>query len=382
MITALIAMSLFADGVQMKFIPTGAVQRAGGYMPVRAEFSANKPANVHVPDGVKNPMFGKITFGNASVGFIIDDSADSKIFVDSNNNGNYTDDVAATWASQKRGEMTMWQGDAMIEIGKSAPVHVAFYRFDPKDPQRAALKSTLLYYADFGYEVTLNLGGKEYKSFIAGEPTEKTSLGVDRNGDGKVSYNYEMVTVGKPFNYTGTTYVLNFNKGKFSLDKSKESVPMAKDAPNLTVGAKALPFDAKTLDGTDIKFPGSFKGKIVMLDFWATWCGPCIAELPNLTKAYEQYHEKGFEVLGISFDQENMADKVASFTREKNMPWKQVYEGKFWSTSIGQMYDVSAIPFCLLVDGDTGEILATVQSLRGPGISNTIEKALANKAGK
>ena len=383
MITAMLAMSMLADGVSTKFIAEGAVKRSGGYSPIRAEFNSTKPASVKkAPDGLTNPMYGQIKFGDKSVGFIIDDVETSKIFVDSNNDGNYTNDAAATWAPSTNNGMTMYSGGTKIDIGRGAPVQVNFYRFDPKDPNRAPLKSTLLFYADFGYEITLSLAGKDYPGFVTGEPGANTRIGVDRNGDGKTSFNYETVTVGKPFNYTGTTYVLNLKDGKLSLDKAAEQLPIAKEAPNLSVGAKALEFSAKTLDGTDIKFPSSFKGKVVMIDFWATWCGPCIAELPNLTKAYEQYHEKGFEVLGISFDQENMADKVNAFTREKNMPWKQVYEGKYWSTTIGAQYDVSAIPFCLLVDGDTGEILATVGSLRGEKIFETIEKALKAKNGR
>jgi hypothetical protein len=61
------------------------------------------------------------------------------------------------------------------------------------------------------------------------------------------------------------------------------------------------------------------------------------------------------------------------------MPWPQIYEGKFWSTSLGEQYEVTGIPFVLLVDGDTGEILATERQLRGPGLSAFIEKALAKK---
>jgi thiol-disulfide isomerase/thioredoxin len=116
-----------------------------------------------------------------------------------------------------------------------------------------------------------------------------------------------------------------------------------------------------------------------MLDFWATWCGPCIAELPHLKKAYADWHDKGFDVLGISFDDQDLAEKLTTFTTEHEMPWPQIYEGKGWNTSLGELYDVSGIPFVLLVDGDSGEIVATARNLHGPDLSDFIGKALEQK---
>ena len=119
-----------------------------------------------------------------------------------------------------------------------------------------------------------------------------------------------------------------------------------------------------------------------MLDFWATWCGPCIAEVPNMKKAYADWHDAGFEILGISFDRADEEEKIKEFEEKHELSWSQIYEGKYWETTIGKMHDVSGIPFVLLVDGDSGEILATARELRGPGLSAFIGKQLAKKDGQ
>ena len=145
----------------------------------------------------------------------------------------------------------------------------------------------------------------------------------------------------------------------------------AQEAP-----ANATPFEAASTTGGKVSFPADYKGKIVMLDFWATWCGPCVAEVPNLSKVYADLKPKGFEVLGISLDSERTKDKLASFTQEKGMTWTQICDGKGWDAELGKLYGVRAIPSCFLVDGTTGKILAKGTELRGASLRPTVEKAL------
>jgi thiol-disulfide isomerase/thioredoxin len=152
--------------------------------------------------------------------------------------------------------------------------------------------------------------------------------------------------------------------------------------PAAPAGPVAPAFQAKAMDGKAIKFPADYKGKVVLLDFWATWCGPCRAEMPKVISAYQQYHAKGFEVIGISLDRAQDREKLLKYTLDHNMPWPQIFDGKFWQAELAVKYRVDSIPRPILVDGDTGRILAQGQAARGPQLSSAIYKALAAKGKK
>jgi thiol-disulfide isomerase/thioredoxin len=127
-----------------------------------------------------------------------------------------------------------------------------------------------------------------------------------------------------------------------------------------------------SLAGKEIDL-ADMKGKVVLIDFWATWCGPCIAELPNVRKAYEDYHDKGFEIIGISLDKAKDEAKLKSFVKDENMPWPQAFDGKGWGTALAKKYGITSIPATFLV-GKDGKIVSS--NLRGPALSSAVEKEL------
>ncbi|MDP6859908.1 MAG: redoxin domain-containing protein [Verrucomicrobiales bacterium] len=127
-----------------------------------------------------------------------------------------------------------------------------------------------------------------------------------------------------------------------------------------------------SLAGKEIDL-ADMKGKVVLIDCWATWCGPCIAELPNVRKAYEDYHDKGFEIIGISLDKAKDEAKLKSFVKDKNMPWPQAFDGKGWDNVLAKQYGITSIPATFLV-GKEGKIVST--NLRGPALSSAVKKEL------
>jgi len=169
---------------------------------------------------------------------------------------------------------------------------------------------------------------------------------------------------------------------RLALQQQKDAdLQAARDAPtSLPAGASPSPVNDSGDKPMDLKFTAidgtpvdlaNMRGKVVLIDFWATWCGPCMMEVPEVVAAYNKYHDKGFEVIGISLDQSR--DAVLKTTEARGMAWPQYFDGKGWKNEIALAWNIHSIPAMWLVNKQG---ILTTRQARG-NLDEEIEKLLA-----
>ncbi len=139
------------------------------------------------------------------------------------------------------------------------------------------------------------------------------------------------------------------------------------------VGSKAPQFSGPDPEGKELALK-DLLGKVTLIDFWAAWCKPCREENPNIVNVYNKYHDKGFNVIGISLDREGQRDRWLQAIEDDNLSWPQISHLQFWDEPIAQLYGIRAIPAAFILD-ENGVIVA--RDVRGPDLERVVNELLS-----
>ncbi len=171
--------------------------------------------------------------------------------------------------------------------------------------------------------------------------------------------------------------------GETLVQRAKDSLALVRDKMGAAAGGgddiigKNMVVAGTTVDGSNFS-SSEYEGKYVLIDYWATWCGPCIAELPNVIANYEKYHEQGLEIVGVSLDNANNQAGVAKFTAENRIGWVNLFSGDAqasgWEHPMATKYGINAIPATYLLDKE-GKVIA--RNLRGEALGKKLEELFA-----
>ncbi len=341
--------------------------------------SEKAPANVSGLPKVPKIRYGAIKLGNAPNSPMMLALAGSggdapKLYIDRNRNKNFADDKPV---DPKEGPFYRYDftAPAFYKDGKRTDESVVVVF--PIDPSEGP---PLYFLNSFRKgEITLKDGKKVSIAIIDNQNkadfknTSKLSLLVDPQAEYGFLRDPDLAdpyAANEPFNINGTTYEIAFidSSGlQIALRKSTKNVP---ERVILAIGNKAPDFTADDTDGNKVSL-SDYRGKVTLLDFWATWCPPCIQEMPHVKKAYETFKDKGFDILAVSLDRDKTS--AAKYAKENGFGWRQISDGKGWQSEIGTLYKIRSIPASFLLDKE-GRIIA--KNLRGESLMKAIEKAL------
>lgn len=356
------------------------------YMPQRIAL-ADKPAeelSAQPEYASEKPLYGALTLGigeDNQFTLVLDEPAEgtARIYIDRNNDEDLTNDGDGAWSTANENNLFL-SGvvvDAEYDSGV-IPYTVEMYRFTQR------LRDTVLCYRNSGRLGEIASGGQTYKAALLDENADgrfddldSGTLLLDHNGDGVLvgrPDSPEMHKLGEPFNVHGQVWQVasvSPNGLELTLRPSDADVAMQR---YLEVGYEAAAFEATGLDDQPIalaKNDSEAGPKYILLDFWASWCGPCRGEYPFVRRAYARYREHGLAIIGVSLDSEKAAAQQA--VADERLAYPHVFDGGGWENAVAKLYRVQSIPATYLLDAD---LKIVAKNLRGEALEKKLEELL------
>jgi len=405
--------AVLADSFKPSWFESGMADKASGLPEIFLEFSSTAPDKFPpLPEGVAHPQFADFQTGagdprlSHAVVVEVKDKVPTRLFIDANADGEFSPEEVFNWTpstvERGNGEKSIAYLCRMkLKLNSAGKMGVVNFRYLRRGAFPQSLDEPLLgCRSDYGFVGELTIGNRTLPAALVDSAASANYLlttnpaflpqlwlAVTTNG---LRGRSVMTPVNRTFPLEHFVWAIT----NLTPDGAFDVVAVATNAdasangmsahlnvppPDLIPGQTAPSFTAKLMDGKSVNFPDDYKGKLVLMDFGATWCGPCVAELPNVVANYGKYHNQGLEVLSISLDKEDSAKKIARVLADQNMTWPQIYDGKNLESPIAKRFGIHSIPSMLLVDGDTGVILADGKELRGEQLGVAIAAALAGK---